>query len=201
MKNVMERYHNLLNLIRDEMQKSSNATESRLEAFNNLISFLETDTDWLTAPASTKYHNSFKGGLLCHSISVTEIAYKTSDVFAPDIDKESILLTGLLHDCGKCGQYIMKEPTEKQKQYGYPGSIVYNNDIVWMEHEARSIKLITAFMPLTDYEFAAILYHNEPQNGGTHSNFKRNRLMSILQFADYWATLYAEEGSGSGKDI
>ena len=36
-----------------------------------LIEFLDR-TDFFTAPASTKYHNAFEGGLLAHSLNVYE---------------------------------------------------------------------------------------------------------------------------------
>ena len=36
---------------------------------DNLLDFLDR-TDFYTAPASTKFHNSFEGGLLKHSLNV-----------------------------------------------------------------------------------------------------------------------------------
>ena len=38
------------------------------DGMEDLIAYLENDTDFFTAPASTKYHSNFIGGLVEHSI-------------------------------------------------------------------------------------------------------------------------------------
>ena len=50
-----------------ELLKSTNR-----EGIENLLAFLEK-TDFYAAPASTKYHGAYKGGLLEHSMKVYEI--------------------------------------------------------------------------------------------------------------------------------
>ena len=42
------------------------------DGMNNLINFIEK-TDFYTAPASTRFHGSYDGGLLEHSMKVYEI--------------------------------------------------------------------------------------------------------------------------------
>ncbi len=37
---------------------------------DKLLDFLENKSDFFTAPASTRYHNAFEGGLLKHSLNV-----------------------------------------------------------------------------------------------------------------------------------
>ena len=41
--------------------------KTKREGIENLISFIEK-TDFFTAPASTRFHGSFEGGLLEHSL-------------------------------------------------------------------------------------------------------------------------------------
>lgn len=184
---IMKRYENIKDLIKN------NLGEARGEEFKNLMDHLENNTEWLTSPASTRYHCSYEGGLIEHSVNVAEVIIKLKKILAPEISIGSAALVGLLHDCGKQGQYIMKPPTVKQQQYGYPGSIVYNEDIVYMEHEARSLKIISKFLDLSEEEWAAIEYHNQPWNG-TSSAFRKNKLMTLLQNADYYSTVYLEVG-------
>ena len=38
------------------------------DGIEELIRYLQEETDFFTAPASTKYHGAFAGGLLMHSI-------------------------------------------------------------------------------------------------------------------------------------
>ena len=40
------------------------------EGSDKLLDFLENRSDFFTAPASTRYHNAFEGGLLRHSLNV-----------------------------------------------------------------------------------------------------------------------------------
>jgi len=56
--------------------------------FYNLIAFIETETAWLTAPASTRFHLSQEQGLLEHSCNVAETMLKIKDSIAPMIPKE-----------------------------------------------------------------------------------------------------------------
>ena len=51
-----------------ELLKSTNR-----EGMEKLIEFLETKTDFFKAPASTRFHGNYEGGLLEHSMKVYEI--------------------------------------------------------------------------------------------------------------------------------
>lgn len=160
-----------------------------------LLMHLENETEWGISPASTKYHCSYGGGLIEHSVNVAETLIKMKKLFAPEISIESAAFVGLFHDIGKIGNYVIKEPTEKQKQYGYPGSIVYNDKISYMEHEHRSLKILSEYVhDISDDEWTAICYHNSPWNEDMHPRFRRCKLMTLLQYADYYSTVYLEEG-------
>ena len=195
---------------------SNRTTEQRLEAYNNVKSFifnsdyfvdkpeqsealhqlfdyLENETQWLTAYCSTAYHNSYEGGLLDHSINVVNTSLKLARTLAPELNEVEAVITALLHDCGKSDMYKRKPATERQKQFGYPGSMAVDTDIPYMEHEDRSLWMITKFYPyLTEEMFCAISQHNEPWLTNT-CQFKHNKLMTITQYSDYWCCLYVDE--------
>lgn len=187
MSSIEERYLSITKIITE-------GQDSRSEDFRNLITHLEENTEWLKSPASCKYHNSFAGGLIEHSVNVAELSIKFKKILAPELSIESVAFCGLMHDIGKIGLYIQKEPTEKQVQYGYPGSIIYNNNLIFMEHEARSLKMISEYVKLTDEEWSAIEYHNSPWNEDMRCRFRKNKLMTILQYADYFSCCYLEDG-------
>lgn len=175
--------------------------EKRLQQFNNLRMFAEEKTQFLTTPASTKYHMSCKHGLVLHSMSVADIMFKLRDLFSTpeEISDSQVILTAMFHDLGKVGAsmsqplYIPKEPTEKQKQYGYPANPPYefNQNILALDHAHRSIYLITKFMTLSQEEFQAIMIHDGPTVNETY-NMKECKLAWLLHMADKTSTLFYE---------
>ena len=43
------------------------------------------------------------------------------------------------------------------------------------------------------HEWVAILYHNSPWDGVVKPAFKKNKLLTILSYADYYSSLYLED--------
>lgn len=76
------------------------------EGIEELINFLEK-SDFFVAPASTRFHGNFEGGLAAHSMKVYEILkHKVENsVIDVEIKEESIILIGLLHDICKTNFY------------------------------------------------------------------------------------------------
>ena len=79
---------------------------TKREGIENLISFLEK-TDFFTAPASTRFHGAYEGGLLEHSMKVYEILDKKIKQTYLDINIEesTIKIVALLHDICKLNFY------------------------------------------------------------------------------------------------
>jgi len=188
--NVLERYKHIKSLVVD-----------RKEQFDRLINFMEKETTWLSAPASTKFHLCKEGGLLEHSINVAETILKIKTAIAPEITDESCVIVALLHDLGKVGmpgnpQYLINEPTAKQKQYGYPASIPYrfNYNLTYMSVPVRSIYLALQYISLTEEEVQAIVYHDgqyveDNRSCATHEE----PLTLLLQYSDSWSGFIIEE--------
>ncbi|MCL1805923.1 MAG: HD domain-containing protein, partial [Clostridiales bacterium] len=131
---VIERYQNLKRKVVD-----------RADSFAELMEHLERNTEWMTAPASTRFHLCKEGGLLEHSVNVAETLLKIKGLLAPEISDESCVIVGLLHDLGKAGttegaQYLKNEPTERQRQYGYGPTYPYsfNKDLTYLSVPVRS---------------------------------------------------------------
>lgn len=187
---VFERYQALKSLVID-----------RKEQFDRLIHFMENETSWMNAPASTKHHLCREGGLLEHSVNVAEIMLKIKVAIAPEISDESCVIVALLHDLGKVGmpgrpQYLVNEPSEKQKKYGYKPDYPYrfNSELTYLSVPIRSIYLALQYISLTEEEVQAIVYHDgqyveDNRSCATHEE----PLTLLLQYADSWSGFVIEK--------
>lgn len=175
--------------------------EKRKEEFSALINFMENETDYLNAPASTRFHLCRKQGLLEHSVNVAETMLAIRGAIAPDIDEESCIITALIHDLGKAGmpgnpQYLENEPTAKQKQYGFPASVPYriNDSLVYLSVPLRSLYLAIPHIKLSESEVQAVMYHDGQYVDDNKSvATKETPLLLLLQYADTWSTFVTEK--------
>lgn len=166
----------------------------RKEQFASLMKFVETETAYLTSPASTKFHLSRKHGLLEHSINVAETMLKIKETLAPEISDESCVVTALLHDLGKAGmpghpQYIENHQPEK-----YRTPYFWNKELVYLSVPVRSLYIIGPRFPLTEEEAQAIIYHDgqyveDNRSVATHEE----PLTLLLQYADTWSGFVIEK--------
>ena len=76
-----------------------------------LTYLLSENSDFFTAPASTKYHSAYEGGLCEHSLNVYDCLKdyleraRVKDVYGMDYPDESIAIVALLHDICKVNLY------------------------------------------------------------------------------------------------
>jgi len=170
----------------------------RREAFQTFIELLEGETTWLTSPASTRFHLCEEGGLLKHSVGVTETLIKFRDNLAPGISEESCIIVGLFHDAGKLGMpgkplYLPNDNEWMVKNRGICYKI--NPDVVAMGLAVRSLYLVTQYIPLTDTEAQAIAYHDGQYiDDNKIVAHKEKPLTLLLHWADYWTAHIYEEG-------
>jgi len=117
------------------------------KGMDTLIEWLEK-SDFFTAPASTKYHGCFEGGLAQHSFNVLDIMNKRVAQYKLDIKKESLAIACLLHDVCKIGLYGKTN-----------GCYMYNRAIATKGHSKFSIYRIKEFIELEHIEELMIRYH------------------------------------------
>ena len=75
------------------------------DGIDELIKYLVDRTDYFTAPASTKFHSNFDGGLAFHSNNVVELLIQKNKQYKIGLSEDTIYLTGYLHDLCKCNLY------------------------------------------------------------------------------------------------
>jgi hypothetical protein len=177
-----------MSLEQDYRELQSKVVE-RKKDFDDFVRFLENETTWLVSPASTKYHLSEEKGLLKHSVGVTHTLLKLREQFAPVLSEESCVIVGLFHDVGKVGM-------PGSPRYLKDGDkFVYNKDQIEMQIAQRSLYLVSKYVPLSDEEAQAILYHDGQYILENRCiAHKECPLTLLLTFADTWTAAIYEDG-------
>jgi len=149
-----------------------------IDRLNKYINFMPTTCllkfeileklGFFTAPASTKYHGNYEGGLFDHSYEVARQLVELTEKLGLKWERpESPYIVGMFHDLCKCDNYI-KRPniTEaKDKSGNVIKAIVtgehyeYNPDIIIPGHGEKSIIILQKYLQLTDEEIACIRWH------------------------------------------
>ena len=117
---------------------------------------------FFTAPASTKYHGNYEGGLLEHSYMVTKFLLTlTQDNHLIWRKARSPFIVGMFHDLCKIDQY--RHPASDLVVDGMllpdPSKWEYNPDTLLKGHGDKSVMLLSRFYTLTEEEIMCIRYH------------------------------------------
>lgn len=122
------------------------------------ISWLE-GTDFFTAPASTRFHGNYEGGLCQHSLNVYDIFKKKCEDNEIGLPKESIIIAALLHDICKVNLYVVS--TRNVKKDGQWIQVPYytTDDKTPLGHGEKSCLILQTFITLTKDELYSIRWH------------------------------------------
>ena len=160
-------------------------------------------SDFFTAPASTRYHNAWEGGLCAHSLNVYECLRdyldreKVKKEFGLLYSPESIAIVALLHDLCKVNIYKVSTRNVKD-EFGRWKTVPYYefDDQLPYGHGEKSVYMISAYMKLTREEAFAIRYHMGFSEEGNARNvgaaFEKFPLALALSIADTEAAYYVE---------
>ena len=106
---------------------------------------------FFTAPASTKYHGAYEGGLFDHSYCVAKRLVELTDKLGLVWRRpESPYIVGMYHDLCKCDNYVKNFST---------GTFSHNPDIYIPGHGDKSVIMCQQFFKLTDEEITCIRWH------------------------------------------
>lgn len=175
-----------------ELLKSTNRP-----GIEDLISFLEK-TDFFTAPASTRFHGSFEGGLVEHSLKVYEILdYKAkNNVLKLEIPDDTIKIVSLLHDICKLNLYKVDYRNAKNALGEWEKVPYYTiDDTIPYGHGEKSVMMISEYIKLTPEEKYSIRWHmgyTEPKElyNTIGSAYKKYPLALMMHEADLEATYF-----------
>jgi hypothetical protein len=174
------------------------------EGADNLLEYLlSSQSDFFVAPASTRYHGAYEGGLCEHSLNVYHCLCdylsreRTKKVYGMNYSSESVALTALLHDVCKLNFY-KKERRNRKNEYGQWEEYDYYgvDDKLPYGHGEKSVYIVSGFMKLSRPEAFAIRYHmgfsgTEDKNS-IGAAFEMYPLALALSVADMEASYYLE---------
>lgn len=174
------------------------------EGADKLLEYLLSDkSDFFTAPASTRFHGSYEGGLLEHSLNVYHCLKdylsreRTKSVYGMNYSEETIAISALLHDICKVNFYKVDYRNAKNEQGQWEKVPYYTiDDKLPYGHGEKSVYIITGFMRLSREEAFAIRYHmgfsanDDPNQVG--KSFEMFPLAFALSVADMEASYYLE---------
>lgn len=187
------------------------------DGIDNLLEWVEHETDFFSAPASTRYHGSYEGGLLEHSLNVYDrlvwementVGAGWQEIYSP----ESIAIIALFHDLCKIDRYVITEKWRKDENGDWEAyeAYEYNKEKAEMGHGAQSVFYLQKFIQLTELEAQAIFWHIGAYDISPYATlaacsetFKWNPLAFLTHRADMAATYVTENEAfvyGEGTD-
>jgi hypothetical protein len=156
-----------------------------------LLNKLEA-SDFYTAPASTRYHASYEGGLCQHCLNVYRNIVELNKNKKLNLDENSLLIVSLFHDISKMNFY---EKTYRNKKVYLPSGTKHDNggNFDWVaeegyqvieqksrflfgNHEQTSEFILRSFVPLSYEESIAILHHH----AGMSEDCAKDNISAVL---------------------
>lgn len=156
---------------------------TKREGIEKLIDFLEK-TDFFTAPASTRFHSSYEGGLLQHSLNVYDCLAGLGTT------------TGDVQEFQTAGMRLDSIPQESIIIYAV-------NDRNPYGHGEKSVMMASEFIHLTMEERYAIRWHMGMSEANIIQTYcqaaEKYPLVLFTHMADQMATSYLETNTGNKK--
>lgn len=179
-----------------ELLKSTNR-----DGIDKLLAWIEK-SDFYKAPASTRFHGSYEGGLLEHSLNVYKVLKQKLKQFhyadLLNIKEDTIIIITLLHDLCKANYYCVEMRNKKNEDGIWVKEPYYSiNDTIPYGHGEKSVMMISTFINLSMEEMYAIRWHmgfSEPKE--LHNTLslvlEKYPLVMALHEADLEATYILE---------
>ncbi len=194
---VIEEYENLISgILKIRAYRNGKDPDGYQDYIDKVLNWIRS-TDFYDAPASTRFHDSYKHGLLLHTLNVYN---NMMDLFVLDkfksVDVESGALCALVHDWCKINFYesykrnVKNEVTGKWEQVD---SYRCKNSMHPFGHGVASMYSAMRIFKLSEEEALAIRWHmgrwhvdDAYVNEFQYSN-ENYPLVHMLQFADQLA--------------
>lgn len=198
MKDIFEAKERIINLLKSTGR----------EGIDKVIKYME-ETDFFVAPASTRYHGNFEGGLAEHSLNVYELLKYKNKQFDLGLSEETMIITAILHDIckvnlyHKCTKNRKNEKTQKWESYQGYGF----EDTFPVGHGEKSIIKLQQFIRLSKDEILMIRWHmgaageNWANMNAMSNSFNMCKGALALHTADMEASYLLEQHIEPGENI
>lgn len=136
------------------------------EGADKLLDYLNR-SDFFTAPASTRFHSSYEGGLAQHSLNVYRCLAeylardRVKELYKMSYSEETAAVVALLHDICKADTYVRDFRNVKNEKTGQWEKVptYRTEDKLPYGHGEKSVYMISGFMRLSRDEAMAIRWH------------------------------------------
>ena len=174
-------------------------TNIKREGINNLLEWIEK-TDFFIAPASSRFHSNFEGGLCFHSLNVFKRFIKIlkseyGDNWQEYCSLESATIIALFHDLCKIDTYTVEMRNVKENGEWVKKPYYAVNDKLPYGHGEKSVYIVNGFIHLTREEAMCINWHmgafdKRVQGGDTSMSaaFEMYPLACLTHIADMQAS-------------
>lgn len=170
-----------------------------LVKLSKVLTWLD-ETDFYSAPASTRYHESFAGGLLLHSLTVAAriMEVVNTSIYHNKVRIEDAVFCALVHDWCKINKYEVFERNVKNEATGQwekvPSYRHRENIMVPLGHGEASMYIVMKMFHISQEEAVAIRNHMGKWAADNSYNItdlqyanENYPLNLLLQFADQMA--------------
>lgn len=173
------------------------------EGADKLLDYLvSAQSDFFSAPASTRYHGAYAEGLVEHSLNVYHCLKdylsreRCKEMYKMEYSEETIAIVSLLHDICKINCYKPgKRNVKVNGKWESVDTFEYDDQLPY-GHGEKSVYIITGFMRLSREEAFAIRYHMGFSNNDNPNNigytFEHYPIAFALSTADMEATYFIE---------
>lgn len=174
------------------------------EGADKLLDWL-LKSDFVTCPASTRFHSNHESGLIEHSVKayqrfIRNLKKEYGENWKEIISEESAAIIGLLHDICKVGYYKQEMRNVKEDGVWIQKPYYTVDDKLPYGHGEKSVYIISGFMKLTREEAMAINWHmggfDTRVQGGSYSisgAFYEFPVALIFHLSDLEATYLDEQ--------
>lgn len=161
---------------------------TKRDGIEKIIAYL-TESDFFSAPASTRFHGCYEGGLADHSLGVYYLLSTYNVELKLEVNADEIIIATLLHDVCKIGAYIPKVAGGYKWNRNQPKGHALLSllriaacDFVLTDLEEMMIKYHMGVYGLTEFEPGKGEY---PLRGGAMANaWYHHPIVKMMYFCD-----------------
>lgn len=178
-----------------------------IPGIEDVITFLE-ESGFFTTAASTRFHGNFDGALCHHSLNVCKCLSKINKDFNIGLDRDTIIITSLLHDVCKTGNLYRKvkkvfkndglDKYADNKWYDYMTyEYTTGDESLPLGHGEKSVMILMDFIKLTPLQKLMIRWHMGAFEEGALKNglndaMQYHKGVGALHLADMQASQFLE---------